>query len=349
MAFPRSTSLSDLTDMKCWASVQSLGQRIPCNLSRRWCIYKSRIRCAASREEDGGRQPRSYSQEVDVVDHYKVLGLRRQATASAIKLAYRQLARQLHPDVNKDADANEKFMSVRLAYEVLSDEASRKLYDSTLQEQAKASRRKQVYQRRERDTWLRNRSQYRRAPLEDSEWSYSVYSSENEYSNMESYYYTYPSSSSFSSKKKNPKPRKSNRGKSPEEDVRHRDWQVELQSIGKEALLFVWVVSAMWHALGAQTALGLLVGSLALWKDFAVGYRLASGVAWLMGGGKGLVLMVALIVTTRVLGRSYHGVAAIVSLALWLGGGVLRAVPLPHGAILVLVYKCIQLQSESSL
>ena len=105
----------------------------------------------------------------------------------------------------------------------------------------------------------------------------------------------------------------------------------------------------MWHALGAQTALGLLVGSLALWKDFAVGYRLASGVAWLMGGEKGLILMVALIATTRVFGRSYHGVAAIVALALWLGGGVLRAVPLPHGAILVLVYKCIQLQSESSL
>lgn len=92
----RLSSLSDLADMKCWASVQSQGQRIPCNLSRRWYIRKSRVRCAASREEDGGRQQRSYSQEVDVVDHYKVLGLRRQATASAIKLAYRQLARQVH-------------------------------------------------------------------------------------------------------------------------------------------------------------------------------------------------------------------------------------------------------------
>jgi hypothetical protein len=233
-------------------------------------------------------------------------------------------------------------------FQVLSDEASRKLYDSTLQEQVKASRRKQVYQRREKETWLRHRSHYRRAPYEKSEWSYSVYSYENEYSNMESYYYTCPSSGTFSNKKKSSS-RNSSRTKSPEEDIRQRDWQVELQNIGKEALLFAWVVSAMWHALGAQTALGLLVGSLALWKDFAVGYRLASGVAWLMGGEKGLVLMVALIVTTRVFGRSYHGVAAIVALALWLGGGVLRAVPLPHGAILVLVYKCIQLQSESSL
>ena len=91
----RFTSLSDLTDMKCWASVQSQGQRILCNLSRRWYMHKSRVRCAASTEEDGGRQRKIYSQEVHLVDHYKVLGLRRQATASAIKLAYRQLARQV--------------------------------------------------------------------------------------------------------------------------------------------------------------------------------------------------------------------------------------------------------------
>lgn len=233
--------------------------------------------------------------------------------------------------------------------QVLSDETSRKLYDNSLQEQVKASRRKQVYQRRERDTWLRsrpNKSHYRRVPCENAEWSYSVYSYENEYSNMESYYYTYPSSGIFSNNKKKKSSRNSNRGRSPEEDIKQRDWQVDLQSIGREALLFLWVVSAVWHALGAQTALGLLVGSLALWKDFAVGYRLASGVAWLMGGEKGLALMVALIVTTRVFGRAYHAVAAIAALALWLGGGVLKSVPLPHGAILVLVYKCIQLQSS---
>jgi len=81
----RFTSLKGLTEI----------ERKPFNLSRRWYIYKSRLICAARREEDGGRQERIYSEEVDVVDHYKVLGLRRQATASAIKLAYRQLARQV--------------------------------------------------------------------------------------------------------------------------------------------------------------------------------------------------------------------------------------------------------------
>ena len=161
---------------------------------------------------------------------------------------------------------------------------------------------------------------------------------------MESYYYTCPSSGTFSNKKKSSS-RNSSRTRSLEEDIRQRDWQVELQNIGKEALFFAWVVSAMWDALDAQTALGLLVGSLALWKDFAVGYRLASRVAWLMGGEKGVVLMVALIVTTRVFGRSYHGCCLGTVARRWSS----QAMPLPHGAIFVLVYKCIQLQSKSSL
>lgn len=231
--------------------------------------------------------------------------------------------------------------------QVLSDETSRKLYDSSLQEQVKASRRKQVYQRRERDMWSRsrpNKSHHRRAPYENEDWSYSVYSYESEYSNMESYYYTYPTRGTFSNIKRKSSRNYSNRGKPPEEEDDIK--QLDLQRIGREGLLFLWVVSAMWHALGAQTSLSLLVSALALWKDFGVGYRLASGVAWLMGGEKGLALIVALIVTTRVLGKAYHAVAAIVALALWLGGGVLKAFPLPHGAILVLVYKCIQLQSS---
>ncbi|XP_024365436.1 uncharacterized protein [Physcomitrium patens] len=335
-------SLSDSIDIKSWASIQVQGPRRPSNISRRWYFHKLRVRCDARREDDRGRQV--------VVDHYKVLGLRRQATASAIKLAYRQLARQFHPDVNKDADANEKFMSVRHAYEVLSDEASRKLYDSTLQEQVNISRRKQVYQRRERDIWTRtnhNRSQYRRGSYGNAEWGYSMNSYENEHSNMESYYYTYPSSSAFGTKKKKPF-RYPSRGTSQEEEIKNQDSQVEWQSMGKEFLLFLWVVSAMWHALGAQIALGLLLGFLVLWKDFAVGYKLASGVACLMGGEKGLALMVVLIVSTRIFGRAYHTVAIILSLALWLGGGALKTVSLPHGAILLLVYKCIQLQRSGS-
>lgn len=62
-------------------------------------------------------------------DYYEVLGVGRDASPEEIKKAYRRLARQYHPDVNKAPDAEEKFKEVKEAYEVLSDEQKRAMYD----------------------------------------------------------------------------------------------------------------------------------------------------------------------------------------------------------------------------
>ncbi|MFX0021404.1 MAG: molecular chaperone DnaJ [Candidatus Hermodarchaeota archaeon] len=63
-------------------------------------------------------------------DYYEVLGVSKDASLNDIKLAYRRLARKLHPDLNKtDPQAKEKFIELQEAYEVLSDEQKRQNYD----------------------------------------------------------------------------------------------------------------------------------------------------------------------------------------------------------------------------
>lgn len=62
-------------------------------------------------------------------DYYSTLGISKSATKSEIKAAYRKLARKYHPDVNKQEGAEEKFKEIANAYEILSDDEKRPLYD----------------------------------------------------------------------------------------------------------------------------------------------------------------------------------------------------------------------------
>ena len=62
-------------------------------------------------------------------DYYKVLGVDKKASQEDIKKAYRKLARQYHPDTNKDAGAEERFKQISEAYDTLGDPEKRKKYD----------------------------------------------------------------------------------------------------------------------------------------------------------------------------------------------------------------------------
>ena len=62
-------------------------------------------------------------------DYYKILGVSRDVSPDELKKAYRKLARKYHPDVSKEANAEEKFKEVGEAYEALKDPEKRAQYD----------------------------------------------------------------------------------------------------------------------------------------------------------------------------------------------------------------------------
>src|SRR6476619_4168351 len=63
-------------------------------------------------------------------DYYEVLGVPQDADTEEIRRAYRKLARENHPDINKDPEAEDRFKEISEAYDVLRDEERRRRYDT---------------------------------------------------------------------------------------------------------------------------------------------------------------------------------------------------------------------------
>jgi curved DNA-binding protein CbpA len=79
----------------------------------------------------GSSRRGSTSDKAKEPDHYEILGVQPNASDREIKVAYRKLALQYHPDKNKDDGVADKFKAMTNAYSVLSDKKERDNYDLT--------------------------------------------------------------------------------------------------------------------------------------------------------------------------------------------------------------------------
>lgn len=66
---------------------------------------------------------------MEFIDYYKVLNISENATLEEIKKAFRELAKEYHPDKNKSSDASVKFREVFEAYEILKDKITKDIFD----------------------------------------------------------------------------------------------------------------------------------------------------------------------------------------------------------------------------
>lgn len=67
-------------------------------------------------------------------NYYEVLGVPRDATEETIRTKYRTLAKTMHPDVSRAADAEQRFQELQVAFSTLSQPLARREYDSTLRQ-----------------------------------------------------------------------------------------------------------------------------------------------------------------------------------------------------------------------
>lgn len=297
------------------------------------CRRKKAFWVCAAHEGEAARNDHPSKQDL-----YTLLGISSDASPQDIKLAFRKLARQYHPDVNSNSGAAEVFKSIRVAYETLADKASRDNYDHSLRAQTYAVRKKvhknyqhsSMYGRRTRGHYKQARDSYWKTTANEDMWEFN--SSGNVGQGKYSKYYECGEGNEDFGCDDDSETYAKHRGPSL-----RQGWENSIIDV----LIVFCLVGFIWHALGAQLALTYFVFFIPHNEEHTLWYRFASLLAWVIGGTKGLVLQYGIVTTGWLYGKGHDTVLAFILFAVWMEALFPRAFSLPHGAILLMAHICI--------
>ncbi|PIA53994.1 hypothetical protein AQUCO_00900516v1 [Aquilegia coerulea] len=255
-------------------------------------------------------------------NHYHVLGISVSASSVDIKRAYRLLARKYHPDVSKESQAGETFKSIRLAYEVLSNEKTRVQYDNALkfrEDNGSHVRRNWTYDPEfEEGVRIYRWAELRRQMRRERYW--------------QQYKTTEDDSSTFSE---------------TEEQYEEGTLDDERGSFS-EVLKFAFFVLFFMQSIGSQFTLMLCSLTALFDKKLDGGYKMGYLLAYILGGSGGVLLTLYLSFASWIFGKRSSSLVALVVVAMWVGTNLGRYVPLPQGAVIALLYMCVKLQVDLS-
>ncbi|KAM0992599.1 hypothetical protein ACFX2J_008258 [Malus domestica] len=284
----------------------------PCHFQRR-----RRARTRTRRWTPQSASPRAMVNAQQT--HYAVLCLPRHATAADIKRAYRLLARKYHPDVSKDSQAGEVFKSIRQAYEVLSNEATRAQYDREL--------------RLQKDTGRQHSGKWNYSTEFEDEVRIYKWAEVRQRMQRERYWERY-----------NVNEESSSYGKT---DGATEEGEPE-QERGSfsEVLRSAFVSLFLLQTFGSRLSLTFSSLMALFDRKLDAGYKIGYVIAWVLGGRGGILLTLCLSFASWVCGKTSSNMVALVVVAMWIGSNLAKFAPLPQGALLTLLYMSIKLQVD---